>query len=54
MKGLSFAEIEDFGTDVLRRIALNQSDADAKKITLQCLEQWNKRFTLKKQNVLEE
>lgn len=47
LKGVSFAEVEDFGTDVLRRIALNQSDADAKKITMQCLDQWKKRFTLK-------
>lgn len=47
LKGLSFAEIEDFGTDVLRRIALNESEADAKKITEQCLGQWKKRFTLK-------
>lgn len=46
LKGLSFAEIEDFGTDVLRRIALNQPDADAKKIVGQCLNQWKNRFTL--------
>jgi len=54
LKGLSFAEIEDFGTDVLRRIALNQSNVDVKKITVRCLEQWNKRFALKKQNAPEE
>lgn len=47
LKGLSFSEIEDFGTDVLRRIVLSQPDADVKKITTQCLEQWKKRFTLK-------
>jgi SpoVK/Ycf46/Vps4 family AAA+-type ATPase len=47
LRGLSFAEVEDFGTDVLRRIALNQPDADAKKIAGQCLKQWKKRFTLK-------
>jgi len=47
LKGLSFAEIEDFGTDVLRRIALKQPDADAKKIAGQCLNQWKKRFTPK-------
>jgi len=44
---LSFAEIEDFGTDVLRRIALNQPDADPKKIVRQCLDQWEKRFMAK-------
>lgn len=47
LKGISFAEVEDFGTDVLRQIALNQSDADAKKITIQCLDQWKKRFVSK-------
>lgn len=47
LKGLSFAEIEDFGTDVLRRIALNEPEADAKKIAKQCLNQWKKRFTLR-------
>lgn len=46
LKGLSFAEIEDFGTDVLRRAALSQPDANIKKIAEQCLEQWRKRFTL--------
>ncbi len=45
LKGLSFAEIEDFGSDVLRRIALSQPEANAKKITEHCLAQWKKRFT---------
>ena len=47
LKGLSFAEVEDFGTDVLRRIALNQADADTKKIVGQCLRQWKKRFMMR-------
>jgi SpoVK/Ycf46/Vps4 family AAA+-type ATPase len=47
LKNMSFAEIEDFGTDVMRRIALAQTNADARKITEQCLDQWRKRFTLK-------
>jgi SpoVK/Ycf46/Vps4 family AAA+-type ATPase len=47
LKNMSFAEIEDFGTDVMRRIALNQTNVDARKITEQCLNQWKKRFTLK-------
>ncbi|HQM63014.1 MAG TPA: ATP-binding protein [Acidobacteriota bacterium] len=45
LKGLSFAEIEDFGSDVLRRIALSQPEANPKKITEHCLAQWKKRFT---------
>ena len=47
LRGLSFAEIEDFGTDVLRRIVLEQPNANAEKITSQSLKQWKKRFTLK-------
>jgi hypothetical protein len=47
LKGLSFAEIEEFGTDVMRRIALNQPGADAMKIVENCLAQWKRRFTLK-------
>ena len=47
LKGLSFAEIEDFGTDVMRRITLHQPDADTQVITENCLAQWRKRFTLK-------
>lgn len=46
LSGLSFAEIEEFGTDVVRKIVLNQPDADVRRITLQCLNLWKKRFTL--------
>ena len=44
LKGLSFAEIEDFGMDVLRRIVLEEPDADVKKITTARLRHWGKRF----------
>lgn len=54
LKNMSFAEVEDFGTDVMRRIALNQRNADAKTITGQCLDQWKKRFTLKVSDMLPE
>lgn len=43
--GLSFAEIEDFGSDVLRRIALEQPGADAMRITERCLSQLKNRYT---------
>ena len=46
LRGLSFAEVEDFGTDVLRRIVLDQPGADAKSITEQTLQHWRKRFVL--------
>ncbi len=44
LKGLSFAEVEDFGIDVLRRIALGEPGADARVIVKQCLQHWNSRF----------
>jgi SpoVK/Ycf46/Vps4 family AAA+-type ATPase len=47
LKGLSFAEVEDFGTDLLRRIALSEPGKDSKRLAEQCLGQWKKRFTLK-------
>lgn len=47
LKGLSFAEIEDFGMDMMRKMALNQPNADNKKILSQCLESWKHRYTLK-------
>ena len=40
--GLSFAEIEDFGTDVLRKIVLDQPGADAKNIDKRRLCHWEK------------
>ncbi len=46
LRGLSYAEIEDFGTDVLRRVVLNQPDADSKAIVEQRLRLWKKQFVL--------
>ena len=46
LKGLSFAEVEEFGTDVLRRIVLSQPNANVKEIVKQSLNQWKKRFTI--------
>ena len=47
LKKLSFAEIEDFGLDVMRRIVLEQSEAEPSRITNRCLNQWKNRFDLK-------
>ena len=44
LRGLSFAEVEDFGTDVLRRIVLEQPNSNPKRITERTLLQWKKRF----------
>ncbi len=49
LRGLSFAEVEDFGTDVLRRVALRQPEAEVGKIIAQTLEQWRVRFTLRRE-----
>ena len=44
LRGLSFAEVEDFGTDLLRKLVLDGSDANPKD-TLQCrLRQLRMRF----------
>ena len=40
LRGLSFSEVEDFGTDVVRRIVLNYPRDDVEKITEQCLRRW--------------
>ena len=47
LKGLSFAEIEDFEMDVLRRILLDEPNANVKGITDQRLRHWRKRFAVK-------
>ena len=48
LKGLSFAEVEDFGTEILRKVVLEQPDADINNIVEKHLRQWKKRFTLPK------
>ncbi len=48
LNGLSFAEVEDFGADVIRRITLGQPNVDSNKIVGECLNQWKKRFRVKK------
>ena len=47
LRGLSFAEVEDFGTDVLRQITLQQPDADVEAIVERRLRHWRQRYTLK-------
>ena len=46
LRGLSFAEVEDFGTDVLRKVVLEEPSADIKNIVERQLRHWKKRFTL--------
>lgn len=48
LSGLSFAEVEAFGMDVLRRIVLAQGATSNEKIVRGCLAQWKERFTLAK------
>jgi AAA+ superfamily predicted ATPase len=44
LKGLSFAEIEDFSADIARRYVLALPDANLKTIVDQRLQQWQRRF----------
>lgn len=46
LAGVSFAEVEDFGLDVLRRVALGDTNTESRAIFQQCLNQWKKRFSL--------
>lgn len=48
LRGLSFAEIEQFGLDVQRRYVLTLPDADIKRIVEERLKQWEHRFSLSK------
>lgn len=45
LRGLSYAEVEQFGTDILREIVLDQPNADPKRIVERRLRHWKKRFT---------
>ena len=54
LQGLSFAEIEDFGLDVVRRIVLDEPDANVKKITSDRLRHWRKRFTVERSSERED
>lgn len=45
LKGLSFAELEDFAADVHRRYVLALPAADTKSIVKQRLSQWSRRYT---------
>lgn len=53
LKGLSFSDIEEFGTDMLRRMVLSQSGADNKTIAKRCLSQWKIRFSVQDSNATE-
>ena len=43
LQGLSFAEVEDFGLDVLRRAVLSQPETDMKSIVRDRLRQLGRR-----------
>lgn len=47
LAGVSFAEIEDFGNDILRRAVLAGPNPDMAKIVATRFENWKARFTLK-------
>lgn len=45
LSGASFAELEDFGLDLARRVVLAQSDADTKCIVSARLRHWQERYS---------
>ncbi len=45
LKGLSFSELEQFGLDVQRRHVLSLPNSNLRRITSQCLKQWEARFS---------
>lgn len=45
LRGASFAEVEDFGTDVLRRIALDQPSESTKSAVERKLRHWKTRYS---------
>ncbi|MBI5100618.1 MAG: ATP-binding protein [Nitrospirae bacterium] len=46
LEGASFAELEDFCTDILRRNTLSLPDSNIKKIVDERIKQWETRFVL--------
>jgi SpoVK/Ycf46/Vps4 family AAA+-type ATPase len=48
LRGLSFAEVEQFGLDIQRRYVLTLPNADIKRIAEERLNQWEHRFKLAK------
>lgn len=48
--GLSFAEIEELSTDIVRRAILSEHKNDIKKIAKQVINQWERRERVKKDN----
>jgi SpoVK/Ycf46/Vps4 family AAA+-type ATPase len=46
LKGMSFAELEEFGADIQRRFVLGQQEADLQKIVTDRLTQWGQRFSV--------
>ena len=51
LRGLSFSEIEDFGTDVLRRTVLDQPEADIKAIVERRLRHWKEKYAPQDSNL---
>ncbi len=47
LTGFSYAEVEDFCTDVVRQAILNHKQDDAKNIVSEKINQWQNRFSVK-------
>ena len=48
LSGLSFAEIEDFCTDIVRQAVLNRKQDNARDIVIDNIKQWENRFFINK------
>lgn len=44
LAGANFSEVEDFGLDVLRRIALSEPEGDTKAVVAERLKRWDERY----------
>lgn len=47
LHGLSFAEVEDFASDVRRRIVMDQPEVNVEGIVESCLRNWKRRYTVR-------
>ena len=53
LRGASFAEVEDFGTDVLRSTVLEQPNGNIKTVVERKLRHWKKRYSPAPRNLLD-
>jgi hypothetical protein len=50
LKGCNYSELEDFGETILRKYILSLPEANLRKITKDCLQQWQARMKVATRN----